>query len=277
MDGGGSDMRMLSLERDGIRLRYSEHPGPLMPVVLIHGWCCDRSYFAPQFEHFARLGHRVIAVDLRGHGESDKPVQGYPMSAFSEDVAWMAGRLGIGKAVMIGHSMGGVIAYDLAGRYPDLVSAFVMIDATITRFPASRDAIAGIIRQLAQPDYGDVIRRYVEAALLLQTDDPVRSGAITAAMAAASQHVAIGAMEGLRDFDPRPLAGSIAVPALYIAANEMPPRTDMEQLRALLPHLVYGQTVGSGHFCQLEVPDQVNAMIDRFLALHLDSAGAKAG
>ena len=270
-------MRMRSLERDGIRLCHAEHPGARPTVVLIHGWCCDHSFFAPQFQYFAQLGHRVIAVDLRGHGESDKPMQDYAMSVFSDDVAWLAQRLGIGKAVVIGHSMGGIVAYDLAGRYPDLVTAFVMIDATITRLPASRAAIAGIIHQLGQLDHGDVIRRYAETALLLPTDDPERRRAITSAMAGASRHVAIAAMEGLRDFDPHPFASSVVAPALYIAANEMPPRTDIERLRELLPHLAFGQTVGSGHFCQLEVPDQVNAMMDRFLAIHAAAHVTEAG
>ena len=57
------------------------------------------------------------------------------------------------------------------------------------------------------------------------------------------------------------------VPALYIAADEPSPRCDMVRLRELLPQLQLGQTVGSGHFCQLEVPEQVQPMIERFLAI----------
>ena len=57
--------------RDGVKLAFEE-TGHGTPVVLIHGWTCDRSYFAPQRDHFARA-HRVVSVDLRGHGESDKP------------------------------------------------------------------------------------------------------------------------------------------------------------------------------------------------------------
>jgi pimeloyl-ACP methyl ester carboxylesterase len=57
------------------------------------------------------------------------------------------------------------------------------------------------------------------------------------------------------------------VPSLFIAANEPRPRSEITPLRELIPQMAYGQTVGSGHFCQLEVPDQFNAMIDRFLAV----------
>ena len=87
-------------------------------------------------------------------------------------------------------------------------------------------------------------------------------------MALAQPHVVVSAMEGMRDYDPQLARGRIRVPSLYIAADEPAPRSDMAALRELLPQLVFGQTVGSGHFCQLEVPEQVNAMIDRFLTIH---------
>jgi pimeloyl-ACP methyl ester carboxylesterase len=51
----------------------------------VHGWTCDRSFFAPQAEHFARR-HRVVSVDLRGHGESDKPHGAYPVAAYADEL-----------------------------------------------------------------------------------------------------------------------------------------------------------------------------------------------
>lgn len=80
-------------------------------------------------------------------------------------------------------------------------------------------------------------------------------------------NVVVSAMEGMRDYDPQRARGRIKAPSLYIAADEPGPRSDMAALRDLLPQLAFGQTVGSGHFCQLEVPDQVNAMIGRFLQI----------
>jgi hypothetical protein len=68
---------MKSLRRNGVALFYEEADGGEPPIVLVHGWCCDHSFFAPQIEHFARTRHRVVAVDLRGHGQSDKPEQPY--------------------------------------------------------------------------------------------------------------------------------------------------------------------------------------------------------
>ena len=82
-----------------------------------------------------------------------------------------------------------------------------------------------------------------------------------------AQPVMTAAYLGLAEFKPGSLQGPSAAPSLYIAADEPSPRSDVARLKELAPGLLYGQTVGSGHFCQLEVPGQVNAMIDRFVQL----------
>jgi pimeloyl-ACP methyl ester carboxylesterase len=102
----------------------------------------------PQFECFAGRGRRVVAVDLRGHGESDKPRQRYTIGAFSDDLAWLCGRLGLARPVVIGHSMGGITAFDLAARYPELPSAVVMLDACIVLPAGAREAIPKLLEAL---------------------------------------------------------------------------------------------------------------------------------
>lgn len=110
---------MPHLIRDGVKLHYDEAgSGPTM--VFVHGWTCDRSHFAPQTAHFSS-GRRCIAVDLRGHGESDKPEQPYTIDGFADDVAWMCGELGVSCSVFAGHSMGGAIVLALASPPPRAV------------------------------------------------------------------------------------------------------------------------------------------------------------
>lgn len=257
---------MQSARRNGVTLAFEEALVAGAPVVLIHGWCCDHTYLAPQFEHFAKAGRRVVAVDLRGHGASDKPREHYTMQGFADDVAFVCGHLGLTKAIVIGHSMGGIIAFDFASRYPELVSALIMLDAAVVLPAASRAVIPKFLSELGGPDYQRAIRTFVAGTLFLPTDDPDRKERIIEGMTSAPQHVALSAYQALADYEaadtPR-----VAAPSLYIEANEPRPRADMNRVRELLPALAFGQTVGSGHFCQLEVPDQVNAMIDRFLTI----------
>lgn len=258
---------MKALERDGVALCYELQDGQAPPIVLIHGWCCDHTYFEPQFEHFTRLGHSVMAMDLRGHGESDKPHQDYSMQAFADDVLWLCSELKLTKPVLIGHSMGGIVAYDLAARYPNFASALVMLDSSVDPSASARAALPAFLTALSGPDYRAVARDYIDKALFIATDDQDRKARILDAMTSAPQHVMVSAFGGLREFDPAMAKGVTLPPSLYIAADEPSPRSDMTDLRDIVPALYYGQTVGSGHFCQLEVPEQVNAMIDRFLAI----------
>lgn len=258
---------MPSIRRNGVALFYEDVSGGLTPVVLLHGWCCDHTYLAPQLEHFATLGHRVIAPDLRGHGKSDKPVQPYPIAGIADDVAWLLGELGVKGAIVVGHSMGGIIAFDLAARYPSLASSIVMIDSSIIRPSAAHSSFEHFLDGLRGPNYRAVLGGYIASALLLPTDDAKRGEAAIAAMTEAPQHVLVSAFEGMLAYDANEARGRNLPPSLYIAADEPEPRTNLQGLRDLVPDMHYGRTVGSGHFCQLEVPEQVNAMIDRFLAI----------
>jgi pimeloyl-ACP methyl ester carboxylesterase len=260
---------MQSLRRDGVALFYEEADGDETPILLVHGWCCDHTYFAPQFEHFASRGNRVVAVDLRGHGRSDKPQQAYTMQLFADDLAWTCQRIGVEKPVVVGHSMGGIVAFDLAARYPDMPSAVVMLDAAVVLPSATRAAIPGLLEELRGPGYREALRDYVANSLFISTDDVERKKRILEGMSSTPQHVVVSAFEGLRDYDPTEATGGLAIPAVYIAADELKPRSDMSRFHELAPQILYGKTVGSGHFCQLEVPEQVNAMIGRFLAITL--------
>jgi pimeloyl-ACP methyl ester carboxylesterase len=168
---------------------------------------------------------------------------------------------------MIGHSMGGIVAFDVACRHPDLPSAVVMLDSAVVLPAAVRVAIPEVLERLSSPDYAPVLRELVNGAFFLATDDAVRRARILDVMAAAPQHVMAAAYAGLADYDAGAVASRLKAPLLYITANEPSPRADMDRLGALIPHLLRGQTVGAGHFCQLEVPEQVDAMIDRFIEI----------
>ena len=104
---------MRALDRDGTKLAYQESGAGDPPFVLVHGWTCDHTSFAPQVQHFGH-DHRVLAVDLRGHGQSDAPEQDYTIPGFADDVAWLGHEVGIDRAIFVGHSMGGTVVLDLA-------------------------------------------------------------------------------------------------------------------------------------------------------------------
>jgi pimeloyl-ACP methyl ester carboxylesterase len=258
---------------DGVTLNYLDSGSGDPPLMFIHGWCCDHTYWSDQTAHFAQT-NRVVAPDLRGFGESDKPDQQYTMDGFADDVAWLAGELELDRPVIIGHSMGGVIALEISARFPDLPSAVVLVDAPVVPPAALVDGVRPLMEALRSPNYREAQRQFVADALFLPGDDPQRKAQIVDAMSQAPQHVMASAFENIFSWDGEAAARGCTVPVLNICAAG--PLTDLTRFRELCPQLVNGQTVGAGHFHQLEVPEQVNAMIDRFLAVSVPRPAATA-
>jgi pimeloyl-ACP methyl ester carboxylesterase len=233
--------------------------------VFVHGWTCDRSFFAPQADHFAPR-HRVVSVDMRGHGESDKPTGEYPLAAYADDLAFLIEHLGLGRPVAVGHSMGGITVLQLAAAHPERVSAIVMVDPAPFVFPP--ELRAGIEGLVAAVEAGNQAprREFIEQRLFLPTSDRKLVERVLAVMMAAPAHVAASAMKGILAFDGAAAAARCKVPALHLAGT--PPLNPPHLMSQWLPTVVNGVTVGAGHFNQLEVPDQVNSMIEGFLRHH---------
>jgi pimeloyl-ACP methyl ester carboxylesterase len=257
------------LERDGVQLYYEEAGAGDETMLFVHGWCCDHTYLTPQFEHFAGR-YRVVAVDLRGHGRSDAPRQDYTIHAFSDDLAWTCGKLDLQSPIVIGHSMGGLTALVLAGERPDLVRAAVLIDAPAL-LPSDALAVRRpILEMFWGPDYVNAAVAYANDRFFIDADDPERRARVLEGVARMPQHVLASAWQSILETDSTSAARAVAecaLPLLYIGSAR--PLADMGQLRELCPQAIVAQTAGAGNFCQLEVPEQVNAMIERFLKVGL--------
>jgi pimeloyl-ACP methyl ester carboxylesterase len=249
----------------GLRLAYDAAGAGDPPMIFIHGWCCDRSYFAPQFEHFAS-GPAVVAMDLRGHGESGRPVArpgGYTMDVMADDVLSVAAAAGCDRPVLVGHSLGALIGLSCAAR-AGVIRALVMVDpAPITNEKAKRffrESVAAV----AADDNGSWRTTFVEGMFL--PTDAARRAAIIEQMTRTPPAISAEVMRVMGEFDGAGALAQATVPVLSIGSAV--PSNASADLRRLCPAITVGQTVGSGHFNQLEVPDQVNAMIERFLAVN---------
>ena len=257
---------MATIVHQGIRFAYEDRGAGKPAFVFVHGWTCDRSFFAPQAEYFARR-HRVVSIDLRGHGESDKPQGAYPISAYADDLAYVIAQLGLGEVVAVGHSMGGLAVLQLAATHPDCVAAIIMVDpASFVRPPESRARTEAMVAAIEAGNQ-ESRRQFVADNMFLPTSDRKLMENVLAVMMAAPRHVAANAMRGILAFDGPTVAAQCKVPALHLAAT--PPRNPPHLMSQWLPTIVNGWTVGAGHFNQLEVPDQVNAMIEGFLRHHV--------
>jgi len=264
---------MATIARDGIRLAYDDRGAGEPVFVFVHGWTCDRSFFAPQAEHFAKR-HRVVSLDLRGHGESDKPQEPYPIAVYADDISYLIDQLGLGKVVAVGHSMGGITVLQLAASHPNCVAGIVMVEPAPFVFPP--DLRAGIEAMVAAIEAGnqEPRRQYITNNLFLPTSDPMFVEDVRRVMMEAPSYVAASALRGILAFDGPAVAAQCKVPALHLAAAS--PFNPPHLMSQWLPNVVHGMTVGAGHFNQLEASDQVNGMIENFVR-HYVFALATAG
>jgi len=130
-------------EVQGIKMHYLEWGERGKPdLLLVHGWTNFSASWSAVAEHFQDR-YRIIAPDLRGHGESEKPMTGYRLRDFAEDIRQLIENLELKKPAYVGHSWGGNIGTILASDSPELISqAFLedpvywrMIHAFMTALP----------------------------------------------------------------------------------------------------------------------------------------------
>ena len=255
--------------RDGIKL-FSEEVGRGSPTLLfVHGLMCDHRFWAPQVEHFSKK-HRVVVVDLRGHGASDAPAGEYTIDLLADDLAWLCREINLDAPVVVGHSLGGVVALQLAARRADRLRAVVILDSPIIPLESTRMIVAQHAAALRGSEWQAAQRLLTEWCFRPHSDPEVK--AWVSARAGAAQHVVASLFENLFEVDTAAAAAACKLPVLYVSAGEA--HVNLARFRELCPQLVTGQTVGGGHYHQLEVPEQINAMIDRFVAMHFSGNAA---
>ncbi|WP_245334839.1 alpha/beta fold hydrolase [Bradyrhizobium mercantei] len=274
------EFKPVLLDRDGVRLGHVEvRPAAAQspPLLLINGWTGDHGIFSPQLLHFAQR-RRTVAVNLRGHGFSDAPNQEYTVAGFADDIAWQCAQLELLKPVVIGHSMGGRIALELCGRYPDLAAGLVMIDTIVMPSPILRKSrqVKALLDGVGGSDYLAILKANAWE-LGCDFDEPDRRKTIYETHVLppcekTPQHVAHSMIRNaILNYDPMPAAKACRVPMAYIAADV--PLVNMarglDRLKEICPQLVTAKTMLAGHFNTIEVADQVNAMLDRFLDVGL--------
>src|SRR3954451_16347255 len=134
-----------------VRLFFTDEGEGDPPILMVHGFSCDGHDWMWQIPHFA-AHHRVIVVDIRGHGRSSVPDDGYEPKQFAADLAGLLEHLDVGPVVAMGHSLGGAIVSALAVERPDLVSAVVSVDPGYLLADEVRPIVESMAAALATGD-----------------------------------------------------------------------------------------------------------------------------
>ncbi|MYX99804.1 alpha/beta fold hydrolase [Streptomyces sp. SID486] len=255
---------MPQFDVDGATLAYDDE-GPRdaarTPLVFVHGWTANRHRWDHQTAHFS-AERRVVRLDLRGHGESTGAGV-RTIEELARDVLALLDHLAVERCVLVGHSMGGMIAQTIALAHPARVERMVLV-GSIGRMTYSRGRgllmaastlvpyrmfVAANIRRAFAPGYPrEEVRAHVRAS------------------AATPREVVMTLYGAMRAFDVLDRAGEISVPTLMVHGYhdvQLPVRQMLRMAGAYPDALV--RILDAGHELPLEKPAELTGVLDSFL------------
>jgi non-heme chloroperoxidase len=264
------------LSHAGATLRY-DRAGSGPAVLLVHGWMCNRAFWERQV-HALRDQHTVITVDLRGHGESSRPRGGYSIGGMAADLEQVVRALGLSRVAVVGWSMGGLVALELARRLGPRASALGLVGTTAGGLadpnrPHSRAAEADAIRAAIRDDLRAFARQFAAQIFKAGADAPLYPW-VASQLQRTAPHVAEACFEALMAADLRPHLGALAVPTtvLHGRHDDRLPFDEGEYLAAHIPGARLVAFEESSHAPHLEEPDAFNAALAAMLGSEAPAA-----
>jgi non-heme chloroperoxidase len=258
-------VRRLALP-SGITLECVEAgPADGMPIVLLHGLSDTHRSFDQLWPHLP--GHmRVVAPTLRGHGDSDRPADGYSMPTMAADVAAVMDALHLGPAVVVGHSMGARVALRLALDHPSRVRKLVFVCGFAPGLPnPSIDELVASVEQLPARLPVEFAREFQDACFA----QPVDSRFVDAMVAQTLKVPTAVFRQVLAAFiadDTRTMLARVDVPVQLIWGNRdtFVSRADQRALLEALPDASLREYDGVGHTPHWECPARFVADLMHF-------------
>lgn len=159
-------MENIKVRVNGIDLHVVDYGGKGDVILCVHGLMANCRCWDAAAEELAGE-YRVLACDLRGRGDSQKPPSGYSLWQHAEDVKGLLHSLGLRKVIYMGHSLGANIGVCFAARYPDLLSHLILVDAGADIDPRVGQLLTPLIEMLDRvyPDYGTYVGQYKNSPL----------------------------------------------------------------------------------------------------------------
>ncbi|RQW85072.1 alpha/beta fold hydrolase [Micromonospora globispora] len=254
---------------DGTGLNVIDFGGEGPGILLLHGLTGRAANWTATARWLTRHG-RVVGYDARGHGHSDKPDGPYDRPAYVGDAAAVIEALDLAPAVVIGHSMGGLTAWQLAGARPDLVAGVVIADMNPVTPPNLLDRWAAWLADwpVPFPTLADV-RDYFGAERRTEGDSFVEvmtGGPDGWRPLARTDHV-LASLAHWSGRDHRPELAAVTCPALVVAGAQSDQPVDRQrEMAELLPDGRWAVLPDAGHVLYYDNPDGWRAAVEPFVA-----------
>jgi len=261
--GQGAELKSRFAGFDGNKVHYLMSGKGDDALIFVHGWTCNADFWRGQLRAFSTIP--AIAVDLPGHGQSDKPRTDYTMAYFARSIEAVMRDAGVKRGVLVGHSMGTPVVRQFYRLYPEKTLGLVIVDGALRLFmpPAQMEAFAAQLRA----DYKTAGAQMIDGMLTPVKDEKLKSE-IRAAMLSTPDYVALSAMTGMADQKIYE-QDQIKVPVLAVMAKSPFWAADTESfMRSLAPDLEFHMWEGVSHFLMMEKADEFNRTLQAFLVKH---------
>ena len=257
----------ITFSKDGTPISYEVFGAGEPTLVFVHGWSGDARYWRTQVPYFSKT-HRVVVLDLAGHGHSGMTRAKYTMGAFGEDVQAVAEAVGSQHVILVGHSMGGTVIAEAARLMPVRVIGLIGIDTLQNiEYPMTQEELKKMVGPL-EKNFSSGSREFVGKMISPETDPKLREW-ILSDMSAAPPAVALSAMnEMMNQYITGEAAKAfekIRIPVISVNGDLWP--IDYEANRRHM--LSYDAIVlkKADHFLMMNRPEEFNAALEK--AIHM--------
>jgi len=263
----------ITLSADGVPISYEIHGDGEPTLVFVHGWSCDARYWGAQVPYFS-MRHRVITLDLAGHGHSGLGRSRYTMESFGEDVAAVVKAAGAERAILIGHSMGGQViacaARILPGRVSGLIGVDTLENVGYVMTPEEQEAMLAPFRE----DFPAETARFAGEMLSPAVERSLREW-IVSDMSSAPSWVAVSAMEEMTSQyvtgEAARVFEEVRLPVVSVNADKWP-----VDFKANREHMLSYEAIviaDADHFLMMTRSEEFNDALERAIGMILWEAG----
>jgi pimeloyl-ACP methyl ester carboxylesterase len=263
-----------------VEIAIREWNGAKQDFLLVHGLASNAKTWELVAQRLSEAGHHVVAIDQRGHGQSDKPETGYGFEEVTGDLAALIVSMGLEQPIVAGQSWGGNVVVDFGARYPELLSGLVLVDGGLIDLSARPNAtwetisvdmrppnLLGIPRPDMVARFQSFHPEWSEEQIELQMGnyETLEDGTIRPWLSLDHHMEILWAMWNQR---PTELVESLKTPVLIAIADSGPPERrltrveEAERLRSARPEGVqWRQFEGAAHDIHVDQPAELAAWV----------------
>jgi non-heme chloroperoxidase len=249
----------------GTRMRVVDvGAGPQLPLVLIHGFT-DSWFSWSRVMSELSVARRVIAVDMRGHGGSSRPAEGYGLPSHAQDILALMDLLGLDRAVVIGHSMGSFVARQIAAMAPERVAGLVLVGSGASPRTNVTTEVEQAVADLPDPVPVEFVREFQYGTIHRPVPDTFMAEVVATSLAVPA-HVWRAGLAGMLAGVDESIPPAMPTLVVWGERDQIFSASDQHELLALLPDAALEVYTETGHTPHWECPEQFVADVERFCA-----------